>query len=279
MNLLVVSDAEKAIHTLRQSVFPGQRVGPAVGCFVEPHALEAQGGAVAIAIVLVEQLVCRLRQVLGGGRRIEQHGLVAGDAAEEGDHGGILPPGEKGMVPGLDHVLLRDGLDRGKIHHHALVGGAGGGDHRAAQGDFDGVAVPVQVTALAAVVGDAVAGVEFQPAGDAHGAQIITSARAAEPDALLARFAIPLCRGFQFAIQAGSRFFQVLDQRKVVAAHLGQGYALDMHDAQQLAHRFGHAAAGLITRAAALGDADQRPELLLVEAAPATDFAGMIGIV
>jgi hypothetical protein len=39
----------------------------------------------------------------------------------------------------------------------------------------------VQVTALAVVIGDAVAGVEFQPAGNAHGAQIITSARAGRP--------------------------------------------------------------------------------------------------
>jgi hypothetical protein len=35
-------------------------------------------------------------------------------------------------------------------------------------GDFHGVAVAVKVTALAAMIGDAVAGVEFQPASNAH---------------------------------------------------------------------------------------------------------------
>jgi hypothetical protein len=39
----------------------------------------------------------------------------------------------------------------------------------ARQGDLDHVAVPVQVAALAAVVGDAVAGVEFEAAGNQHG--------------------------------------------------------------------------------------------------------------
>ena len=64
---------------------------------------------------------------------------------------------------------LGDGLDFGKVHHHAVIGPSGGIDHAAAEGDFERVAVPVQVAALALVVGDAVAGIEFEAAGYAHG--------------------------------------------------------------------------------------------------------------
>lgn len=108
-------------------------------------------------------------------RSIKQHGFMAGNGREEIHYGAIFPPRQKRVIPGFDHVLLGDGLDLGKIHDHALIGGAGSGDDRAAERDLDGVAVAVQMPALAAVIGDAVAGVEFQPSGDAHGGRIITS--------------------------------------------------------------------------------------------------------
>jgi hypothetical protein len=66
-------------------------------------------------------------------------------------------------------VLFGQILDLREIHHHAVRGVTGFVDHAAGEGDFNGVAVPVQVTALAFVIRDAVPGIEFQTAGDKHG--------------------------------------------------------------------------------------------------------------
>src|SRR2546427_12260688 len=46
-----------------------------------------------------------------------------------------------------------------------------------------------------------------------------------------------------------------------------------VHQPQWLAHRFGHIAPAFVARAAALGDADLRPELLLIQPEPAPDLA------
>src|SRR5208282_3451742 len=47
----------------------------------------------------------------------------------------------------------------------------------------------------------------------------------------------------------------------------------DVDQAQELAHRLGHFASAFIARAAALGDPDLGPELLLVETESASDLA------
>ena len=59
------------------------------------------------------------------------------------------------------------------MRHHALLGYAFGGDDVAGQGDFDGIAVAVQMPALAGMVGDAVAGVKFQPSCDLHDEKLL----------------------------------------------------------------------------------------------------------
>ena len=87
----------------------------------------------------------------------------------------ILPPSKKSMVPGFHHVLLGNGFDLGEIHDHAFIGRPGGGYELTRQRDLDGITVAVQMPALAAVVRDAVTGVEFQSSGDAHGGRIIPS--------------------------------------------------------------------------------------------------------
>jgi hypothetical protein len=56
----------------------------------------------------------------------------------------------------------------GKIGDHALFGVAFGSDDVTADGNFDRVAVPMEVPAPAVVVGNPMTGVEFEPAGDAH---------------------------------------------------------------------------------------------------------------
>jgi hypothetical protein len=205
-------------------------------------------------------------------RCIEQDRLVPGDAIQKAGDGGILPPGEEGVVPGIHDLFPRNRLDRGKIDDHAFIRRAGGGADRAAQRDFDGVTMPVQVAALAVVVGDAVAGVEFQPAGDAHGARIITKRPCDSPRFTCGFFA----QGgrLQLAVEFRARFFQVPDEQEVIAADLAEGDALDMHDTQQFLHRCRHAASRFVAGAPALGEADRRPEVLLIESELATDAAG-----
>ena len=57
-----------------------------------------------------------------------------------------------------------------QVNAYLANGGVAGlVDDGARQGDLDHVAVPVQVAALAAVIGDAVARVEFEAAGNQHG--------------------------------------------------------------------------------------------------------------
>ena len=63
-------------------------------------------------------------------------------------------------------MLHRERLDVGEIHHHAAIRRAFRIDEIALQRDFEHVAMAVQVTALAAVIGDAVARVEFEFSGN-----------------------------------------------------------------------------------------------------------------
>ena len=69
------------------------------------------------------------------------------------------------------------------------------------------------------------------------------------------------------------RFLEIADDLEIDALDLRQVDLLDVDEAQQLAHRLRHLAPAFIARAAALRDADLRPELLLVEAKAAPDFA------
>lgn len=124
--------------------------------------------AVVVAIGAVEQLEGDAREVLGGRHAVEHDGLVARDAGQEVEHYPVAARDEEGVVPGVDDVTLGDRLDLREVHHHSVGGVALALDNVAGQGNFDGVAVSVQVTALAGMVGDAVTGIEFEAAGDEH---------------------------------------------------------------------------------------------------------------
>ena len=80
----------------------------------------------------------------------------------------ILAPGEKRVVPRLDHLAQRNRPHFREIHDHALPRIAGRGNELTGKRDFEGVTVPVQVTATALVVRDAMTRVELQSAGNAH---------------------------------------------------------------------------------------------------------------
>ena len=144
------------------------RVNPAVGSFVEAYALQAQLVAVSIAINRVEHAEGFGGQVLGGRDAVKHHRLVVGKRFQKVDDQGVARVDQEGMVPKVDQVPLRQRFDFGEIHHHAVGRIAALFDDAPLQRDLDGVAMPVQVAALALVVRDAMAGVEFKAAGDEH---------------------------------------------------------------------------------------------------------------
>ena len=95
---------------------------------------------------------------------------MAGDACQEVHDLDVVLPGEEGMVPLVYHMGFGDGFDVAEVHQHAVAGGAIVPYHVASQSDFKHVAMTVQMPALAAMVGDAMAGIEFKAAGNLHGA-------------------------------------------------------------------------------------------------------------
>ena len=107
-------------------------------------------------------------QILGGRHAVEQHRLVARQAAQEFHDRRIACIGQKRMIPEVNDMLFGERFDFGKIHHHAVGGIAVLADDLATERDLQRVTMPVQMSALALVVGDAVSGIEFKAAGDEH---------------------------------------------------------------------------------------------------------------
>ena len=110
-----------------------------------------------------------LGKVFSGWNAVENDGLVAGQGFQKIDHGRVADIGEKSVIPEIDQVLLCQCLDFGEVHDHAVCGIAVLMNDLAAERDFEYITMPVQVSALAFVIGDSVAGVEFQAAGNEHG--------------------------------------------------------------------------------------------------------------
>jgi pyruvate-formate lyase-activating enzyme len=125
--------------------------------------------AVSVTVDRVECLESDLCQVFGGGHTVQDHRLVAGQRREKIDDGMVTAVSQKSVVPAVDQMRFRQILDLGKIHDHAIGGIAFLVDHIAGQGDFDGVAMAVQMPALALVVRDTVPGIELESAGNEHG--------------------------------------------------------------------------------------------------------------
>nr|GEU28565.1 hypothetical protein [Tanacetum cinerariifolium] len=141
-------------------------LGPAVRGFVQHQLVQAQPGTEAVDERRLEDAERHVRQVFHGGNAVDDHRLVVGQAGQELAHGRILLVHDECVVPHVDQVFLGQRLDVRKVHDHAVVGIAFGGDDLARQRDFQRVTVAVQVAALAFMVGNAVAGVELQLAGN-----------------------------------------------------------------------------------------------------------------
>src|SRR5450830_1226495 len=136
-------------------------LGPAIRGFVQHQLVQVQAGAEAVQKRRAQDVEGDPGQVFHGGNAVDHHRLVPGQGGQEGAHGLVLVVDDEGVVPDVDQVLLGQGLDVGKAFEV---------DHGARQGNFQGVAVAVQVAALALVVGNTVAGIEFELAGNGqHG--------------------------------------------------------------------------------------------------------------
>src|SRR2546428_12286454 len=76
----------------------------------------------------------------------------------------------------------------------------------------------------------------------------------------------------QVLIKIGMMRFQMFDDLEVLFFHPAQVDPLHVNQPQQLANGFGHAAAALVARAAALRYPDPGPEFLLIQSQAPADF-------
>lgn len=144
-------------------------VRPAVGGFVDTHLFEVQVVAIFVAIDRIEQFEGDACKVLGGWHAVKYHGLVARHAGKKIGNRRVTAIDQEGVIPDIHDMAHGDGLDLGKVHHHAVIRLAGGLDDFTDETDFQRITMPVQMTALALVIGYAMAGIELEAAGDLHG--------------------------------------------------------------------------------------------------------------
>jgi len=124
---------------------------------------------VSILIDLIEDAERQFGQVLGGWHAVEDDRFVIGNSPQKLDNRRIAGIDEKRVVPTIDKMLPRQGFYLRKIHDHAVGGIAGFIDDVARQRDFDGIAMPVQMAALTLMIGDSMACIELESAGNTHG--------------------------------------------------------------------------------------------------------------
>lgn len=144
------------------------RVRPAVRRFVEANPGEYQSLPVLGRVGFGELCKSDFGQMLGSGWLLEYDGTVVWEAVEKRPDRSVAGMHQEGVIPGI-HQPPGDVLDTREVGDHALLGRRGIGHQRSADRHLDGVAMPMKVAAQAAVVGDAVTGVELEPAGDLHG--------------------------------------------------------------------------------------------------------------
>jgi len=143
-------------------------IRPVIGRFIETYALQAQLVSIGINISRIKHAKGFCRKIFRGWDNIQHHRLVLGQSSEKPHHCHIPPIHQERMIPVPDQRFIGNGFDRGKVHHHALLGNTLNADNLAGKGDFERVAMAVQVPALAVMIGNAVAGIKLQPAGNQH---------------------------------------------------------------------------------------------------------------
>lgn len=124
--------------------------------------------AVGISINLVEKLEGALGQIFRGRHTRHQHRFVVRHTAQKANQWLVPLKNQEGMIPAVHDMFLGQRLDFGKVHHHAVGSITIELNHLSGQSDFQRIAMPVQMAALAFMIGNAMAGIEFQAAGDLH---------------------------------------------------------------------------------------------------------------
>src|SRR4051812_43978568 len=93
---------------------------------------------------------------------------MAFDRTQKIQHGAVFAVSEERVVPRPYDDFIHDCLDAREVSDHPEFGVAVGRDDCAADRHLDGIAMAVQMPALTVVIRNTMAGVEFEPAGDAH---------------------------------------------------------------------------------------------------------------
>ena len=146
-----------------------QRVGPTVGSLIKSDSFQTQVVSVGVAIASVEQIKSNPGQVFGRRHCGQNDGLVVGDCLEKLANRPVVLVHQKCVVPSINDMLFCQRLDLGEVHDHAIGSVMGPCDDVARERYLNRVTMPMQMAALAFVVGNSVPGIEFQAAGNFHG--------------------------------------------------------------------------------------------------------------
>lgn len=153
---------------LRGDVPLADRIDPAVRCLVESNALKSKVVLVGVPIDGVEDPECFFREILGCRNARQDDCLVVWQAVQEIHNRCVTRKNKEGMIPDVDQMAMRKRLDLGEVHHHAVRGIAGLRNDVTGKGYLDCVAMPVQMSALAAMVRDSMTCVKLEAAGNLH---------------------------------------------------------------------------------------------------------------
>ena len=144
-------------------------VCPAIRRFVEPDSFQTKMIAVGILKYLVKDSEGFFSEVFRCRNAIQNDRLVVGNRPQEVDNRGVSSIDKEGVIPEIDNMLASKRFDFGKVDDHSIGGVTVFLVDVATQRDFERVAMTVQVTALALVVGDTMTRIKLKAASDLHG--------------------------------------------------------------------------------------------------------------
>ena len=124
--------------------------------------------SVGVLVDGVKDLECFFGEIFCCWDAVEDDGFMSREGGEEFDDLCVALVDEEGVIPLVEQAGFGQRLDFGEVHYHAVGGIAGFLEDFSGKRYFKRITVSVQMAALAFVVGNTMAGVEFQAAGDLH---------------------------------------------------------------------------------------------------------------
>ncbi len=124
--------------------------------------------AVGVLKHAVEEIEGVLGKVFRSRNTTENHGSMVWYRLQKLDNLSVTGMNQESVIPMIDEVLLNQCFDFRKIHNHAVGWITRLQDDIAAEGDFECVAMAVQMTTPALVIRNTVTGIKFEAAGDQH---------------------------------------------------------------------------------------------------------------